>query len=440
MKEIENNQWIANYRTDQPHFGLERMVELLALRGNPHLKLKVLHIGGTNGKGSTIAFLKKMLEKLGLRVGVFSSPYLIHYTDQISINGESISEARLEALMADYQSLLEGEAVANLQGTTEFEIITALAYDYFASEQVDVAIMEVGMGGLLDSTNVCQPILTGITTIGLDHVALLGDTLEAIAEQKAGIIKQGMPLVTGRIAPEALAVIDRIAEGKDAPRLAYGTDYQVRHQESVVTGEVFDYTSAVRQGRFQTSLLGLYQIENAGMAIALLDTFCQEDGRELASNDFLGQALEETSWPGRLEIVSRDPLMILDGAHNPHAIKALLVTLQERFADYHKEILFTCIKTKALEDMLALLGAMPDTELTLTHFADSRATDESVLKEAAKSRNLSYQDWHDFLDQNLTDKKEEKQTVRIVTGSLYFLSQVRAYLMERKNENGYTKD
>ena len=440
MKEIENNQWIANYRTDQPHFGLERMVELLALRGNPHLKLKVIHIGGTNGKGSTIAFLKNMLEKLGLRVGVFSSPYLIHYTDQISINGESIPEARLETLMADYQSLLEGEATANLQGTTEFEIITAIAYDYFASEQVDVAIMEVGMGGLLDSTNVCQPILTGITTIGLDHVALLGNTLEAIAEQKAGIIKQGIPLVTGRIAPEALAVIDRIAEGKDVPRLAYGANYQVRHKESVVTGEVFDYTSAVRQDRFQTGLLGLHQIENAGMAIALLDTFCQEDGRELASNDLLAQALEETRWPGRLEIVSREPLLILDGAHNPHAIKALVATLQERFADYRKEILFTCIKTKALEDMLDLLGTMPDTDLTLTHFDDSRATDENVLKEAAKSRNLSYQGWQDFLEQKLTDKKEEKQTVRIVTGSLYFLSQVRAYLMERKNENGYTKD
>ena len=440
MKEIENNQWIANYRTDQPHFGLERMVELLALRGNPHLKLKVIHIGGTNGKGSTIAFLKNMLEKLGLRVGVFSSPYLIHYTDQISINGESIPEDRLETLMADYQSLLEGEAVANLQGTTEFEIITTIAYDYFASEQVDVAIMEVGMGGLLDSTNVCQPILTGITTIGLDHVALLGDTLEAIAEQKAGIIKPRIPLVTGRIAPEALAVIDSISEAKNATRIRFGIDYQVRHQKSVVTGEVFDYTSSLRQGRFQTGLLGLHQIENAGMAIALLDTFCQEDGRELASNDLLAQALEETSWPGRLEIVSRDPLMILDGAHNPHAIKALLATLQERFADYRKEILFTCIKTKALEDMLDLLGAMPDTELTLTHFDDSRATDESVLKEAAKSRNLSYQGWQDFLEQKLTDKKEEKKTVRIVTGSLYFLSQVRAYLMERKNKNGYTKD
>ena len=439
MNEIQNNQWIAHYRTDQPHFGLERMVELLALRGNPHLKLKVIHIGGTNGKGSTIAFLKEMLEKLGLRVGVFSSPYLIHYTDQISINGESIPEARLEALMADYQSLLEGEKGAALQGTTEFEIITALAYDYFATEKVDVAIMEVGMGGLLDSTNVCQPILTGITTIGLDHVALLGDTIETIAEQKAGIIKQGIPLVTGRIAPEALAVIDHMVEVKHAPGLAYGTDYQVCHQESVVTGEVFDYTSAVRQGRFQTGLLGLHQIENAGMALALLDTYCQEAGRELASNDLVAQALEETRWPGRLEVLSGDPLLILDGAHNPHAIKALLATLQKRFADYHKEILFTCIKTKALEDMLDLLESVPNSQLTLTHFEDSRATDEKVMQEVAASRKLNYQDWQDFLEQKLK-VDEEKKTVRIVTGSLYFLSQVRAYLMERKNENGYTKD
>ena len=432
MNKNETNQWIAHYRTDQPHFGLERMIELLALRGNPHLKLKVIHIGGTNGKGSTIAFLKNMLEKLGLKVGVFSSPYLIHYTDQIAINGESIPEARLESLMADYRSLLEGEHAQALQGTTEFEIITAIAYDYFASEQVDVAIMEVGMGGLLDSTNVCQPILTGITTIGLDHVGLLGDSLEAIAEQKAGIIKQGVPLVTGHIVPEALSVIDQIAKAKQASRLAYGEDYQVSHHESIITGEVFDYSSSVRQGRFQTGLLGLHQIENAGMAIALLDTFCQEDGRELASNDLLAQALEETSWPGRLEIVSRDPLLILDGAHNPHAIKALLATLQERFADYRKEILFTCIKTKALEDMLDLLETLPGTKITLTHFEDSRATDEKVLKELADSRNLNYQSWQEFLDKKLSEN-EEKKTVRIITGSLYFLAQVRAYLMERKN-------
>lgn len=432
MNKNETNQWIANYRTDQPHFGLERMVKLLALRGNPHLKLKVIHIGGTNGKGSTIAFLKNMLGEMGIRVGVFSSPYLIHYTDQIAINGESIPEARLEVLMSEYRSLLEGEHAKVLQGTTEFEIITAIAYDYFASEQVDVAIMEVGMGGLLDSTNVCQPILTGITTIGLDHIALLGDTLEAIAEQKAGIIKPGVPLVTGNIVPEALAVIDQIAKAKQAPRLAHGDDYQLNHCESTVTGEIFDYTSTLRQGRFQTGLLGLHQIENAGMALTLLDAYCHETGRELPENYLVAQALEETSWPGRLEVVSRKPLMILDGAHNPHAIKALLATLKERFADYHKEILFTCIKTKALEDMLDLLETLPDTELTLTHFDDGRATDEEVLKKAADSRNLNYQSWQAFLDQNMLDD-EEKKTVRIITGSLYFLSQVRAYLMERKN-------
>ena len=432
MNKNETNQWIAHYRTDQPHFGLERMVELLALRGNPHLKLKVIHIGGTNGKGSTIAFLKNLLEKMGLRVGVFSSPYLIHYTDQIAINGESIPEARLESLMADYRSLLEGEHAQALQGTTEFEIITAIAYDYFASEQVDVAVMEVGMGGLLDSTNVCQPILTGITTIGLDHVALLGDSLETIAEQKAGIIKQGVPLVTGHIVPEALPVIGQIAKAKQAFRLAYGEDYQVSHQESVETGEIFDYSSSVRQGRFQTGLLGLHQIENAGMALALLDSYCKETGQKLPDNALVAQALEETSWPGRLEVIYREPLMILDGAHNPHAIKALLATLKERFTDYQKEILFTCIKTKALEDMLDLLETLSNTKITLTHFEDSRATDEKVLKEMADSRNLNYQSWQEFLDKKLSEN-EEKKTVRIITGSLYFLAQVRAYLMERKN-------
>ena len=432
MNKNETNQWIANYRTDQPHFGLERMVELLALRGNPHLKLKVIHIGGTNGKGSTIAFLKNILGKMGLRVGVFSSPYLIHYTDQIAINEESIPEARLEALMVDYRSLLEGEHAHDLQGTTEFEIITAIAYDYFASEQVDVAIMEVGMGGLLDSTNVCQPILTGITTIGLDHVALLGDSLEAIAEQKAGIIKQGVPLVTGDIVPEALSVIDQIAKAKQASRLAYGEDYQVNHHESVETGEIFDYSSSVRQGRFQTGLLGLHQVENAGMALALLDSYCKETGQKLPDNALVAQALEETSWPGRLEVIYREPLMILDGAHNPHAIKALLATLKERFTDYQKEILFTCIKTKALEDMLDLLETLSNTKITLTHFEDSRATDEKVLKEMADSRNLNYQSWQEFLDKKLSEN-EEKKTVRIITGSLYFLAQVRTYLMERKN-------
>ena len=431
MNKNETNQWIANYRTAQPHFGLERMVELLALRDNPHLKLKVIHVGGTNGKGSTIAFLKNMLEKMGLRVGVFSSPYLIHYTDQIAINGESIPKARLEKLMADYRSLLEGEHAPDLQGTTEFEIITAIAYDYFASERVDVAIMEVGMGGLLDSPNVCQPILSGITTIGLDHVALLGDSLEAIAEQKAGIIKQGVPLVTGNIVPEALAVIDQIAEVKQAPRFAYGDDYQVSHHESIETGEVFDYTSSFRQGRFQTGLLGIHQIENAGMAITLLDTYCQETGRELVANDLVAQALEETSWPGRLEIVSKAPLVILDGAHNPHALRSLAATLDQHYPTYKKHILFACIQTKALDDMVELLQKIPKAAISLTAFDDPRSFSKESMQALAEQQGLSYKEWPDYLSDYLALEHESDELL-LITGSLYFLAQVRKSILENR--------
>ena len=437
MFEVE--EWLhsrigLNFRS-----GLSRMQQAVDLLGNPEKSYPIIHVTGTNGKGSTIAFMRELFMGHGKKVATFTSPHIVSINDRICINEQPIADADFIRL-AEQVKEMEKTLLQTHDQLSFFELLTLIAFLYFREQEVDLVLLEVGIGGLLDTTNVVTGEIAVITSIGLDHQETLGDSLKAIAEQKAGIIKQGIPLVTGRIAPEALAVIDAIAEGKDAPRLAYGTDYHVSHQESVVTGEVFDYTSVVRQDRFQTGLLGLHQVENAGMAIALLDTFCQEDGRELASNGLLAQALEETGWPGRLEVVYRDPLMILDGAHNPHAIKALIATLQERFADYHKEILFTCIKTKALEDMLDLLEQIPDTELTLTHFDDSRATDENVLKEAAKSRNLSYQGWQDFLEQKLTDKKEEKQTVRIVTGSLYFLSQVRTYLMERKNENGYTKD
>ena len=429
MNEIQNNQWIAHYRTDQPHFGLERMVELLALRGNPHLKLKVIHIGGTNGKGSTIAFLKKMLEKLGLRVGVFSSPYLIHYTDQISINGESIPEARLEALMADYQSLLEGESADNLQGTTEFEIITALAYDYFASEQVDVAIMEVGMGGLLDSTNVCQPILTGITTIGLDHVALLGDTLEAIAEQKAGIIKERVPLVTGKISSEALAVIHTIAQQHQASHVCYGKDYQVESVQRLAEGEKFRFSNAFRQKEgYQSALLGVHQVENAGLALELCDQYCYLKGLPLLSENEVRRALKQTYWPARLEKIINAPLILLDGAHNPHAMKALIASLESYFPDYQKHILFSCIQTKALDEMVALLKTVSKSQLFLTTFEDSRSFSTEEMQGLAKREKLAYVEWLPYLEQYKKVKHGEKELL-LITGSLYFLANVRKYLI-----------
>ena len=434
MKEIENNQWIANYRTDQPHFGLERMVELLALRGNPHLKLKVIHIGGTNGKGSTIAFLKNMLEKLGLRVGVFSSPYLIHYTDQISINGESIPEAKLETLMADYQSLLEGEAAANLQGTTEFEIITAIAYDYFASEQVDVAIMEVGMGGLLDSTNVCQPLLTAITTVGLDHVALLGDSLEAIAEQKAGIIKLGVPIVTGRLEPEALAVVEQKAAEKDAPLFSWSQAYQVEPQESE-EGECFSFSNAYRaKDLYQTALMGLHQADNAGLAMQLCDLYCQLQSLPLLTKAEVERALLAAVWPGRLERILDQPLILLDGAHNPHALRSLAATLDQHYPTYKKHILFACIQTKALDDMVELLQKIPKAAISLTAFADPRSFSKESMQALAEQQGLSYKEWPDYLADYLAVEHESDELL-LITGSLYFLAQVRKSILENRKLN-----
>ena len=215
--------WIANYRTDTPNFGLERMEAMLAHRGNPHKQLSVIHIAGTNGKGSTIATLRELLQLRGLRVGTFTSPYIVSYNEQIAINGQAISNQKLNQLLQIYKDLFvhQGHHSA-FKGVTEFEIITALAYDYFAQEEVDVSIVEVGMGGLLDSTNVCQPDLTAISTIGLDHMALLGSTLGEIAEQKAGIIKTSIPIVTGKIDRAALEVIQRVATSKLAPTYLYG--------------------------------------------------------------------------------------------------------------------------------------------------------------------------------------------------------------------------
>ena len=356
MKEIQNNQWIAHYRTDQPHFGLERMVELLALRGNPHLKLKVIHIGGTNGKGSTIAFLKNMLEKMGLRVGVFSSPYLIHYTDQISINGESIPKAKLEALMADYQSLLEGEAVANLQGTTEFEIITAIAYDYFASEQVDVAIMEVGMGGLLDSTNVCQPILTGITTIGLDHVALLGDTLEAIAEQKAGIIKHRVPVVIGESVPETQIVFKAKAQKEDAlivfaedipailssrPHPDGGIAYQTRFFGDIV-GEL---GGSYQEKNANTVLTAVMQLYNKGVI---------KNAESIAKG--FANVCELTGLMGRWQKLQTNPLVICDTGHNVGGWTYLSQQIKRQQCA-QKRIVFGMVDDK---DLHAVMSMLPD--------------------------------------------------------------------------------
>lgn len=429
-EELPDLSWLEAYRTDSPNFGLERMERMLALRGNPHLQLSVIHIGGTNGKGSTISHLRQLLEMQGLRVGTFTSPYLISYNEQIAINGRPIPNQDLSRLLETYRALFEEQAHDEvLQGVTEFEIMTALAYDYLAQEEVDVAIMEVGMGGLLDSTNVCRPDLTAITTIGLDHVALLGHSLAAIAEQKAGIVKPNVPLVTGRIEPEALAVVEQKAAEKDAPLFSWSQAYQVEPQESE-EGECFSFSNAYRaKDSYQTALMGLHQADNAGLALHLCDLYCQLQSLPLLTKAEVETALLAAEWPGRFERISDQPLILLDGAHNPHALRSLAATLGQHYPTYKKHILFACIQTKALDDMVELLQKIPKAAISLTAFADPRSFSKESMQALAEQQGLSYKEWPDYLADYLAVEHESDELL-LITGSLYFLAQVRKSILE----------
>lgn len=431
-QELPDLSWLEVYRTASPNFGLERMERLLELRGNPHLRLPVIHIAGTNGKGSTIAHLRQLLEVRDLRVGTFTSPYLVSYNEQIAINGNAISDQDLQRLLSLYQDLLAQHATdSSLQGITEFEIVTALAYDYFVQQQVDVAIIEVGMGGLLDSTNVCQPLLTAITTVGLDHVALLGDSLEAIAEQKAGIIKLGVPIVTGRLEPGALAVVEQKATEKDAPLFSWSQDYQVEHQVSE-KGERFSFSNAYRaKDSYQTALMGLHQADNAGLALHLCDLYCQLQSLPLLTKAEVERALHAAEWSGRLERISDQPLILLDGAHNPHALRSLAATLDQHYPTYRKHILFACIQTKALDDMVELLQKIPKAAISLTTFADPRSFSKESMQALAEQQGLSYKEWPDYLADYLAVEHESDELL-LITGSLYFLAQVRKSILENR--------
>ena len=430
IQKEEQLEWLHQHQTKEPHLGLERVRRLLALRGNPHLQISVIHIAGTNGKGSTIAHLRQLLQVKKLCIGTFTSPYLLNYNEQIAINGLPISDEDFYYLLQSYQELLKKQVDDTvLQAITEFEIITALAYDYFCQQEVDVVIMEVGLGGLLDSTNVCRPDLTAITTIGLDHMAILGTTLADIAVQKAGIIKERVPVVTGKISSEALAVIHTIAQQRQASHVRYGKDYQVESVQRLAEGEKFRFSNAFRQKEdYESVLLGVHQVENAGLALELCDQYCYLKGLPLLSENEVRRALKRTYWPARLEKISNAPLILLDGAHNPHAMKALIASLESYFPDYQKTILFTCIQTKALDEMVALLKTVSKSQLFLTTFEDSKSFSTEEMQGLAKREKLKYVEWLPYLEQYKKVKHGEKELL-LITGSLYFLADVRKYLM-----------
>ena len=300
--------------------GLETMQILLGRVGNPHRSLRVFHIGGTNGKGSTAAIVASVLQHSGRRVGLYTSPHLVDFRERIRINGCMITENQVEELIARLRAVIKDSLEP-----TFFEMTTALAFLYFADSEVDVAVLEVGMGGRFDATNVVeQPLASAITTIGLDHQEYLGHTEEAIAFEKGGIIKPFVPVVIGRMGQEAEYVLRRIAKDRSAPLWKLGKDFAVDGNRT----EGLTYRGATRI--FENLICGLagrHQWDNAACALALLEAA----GRGGIETDeaAIRDGLRTVSWEGRLESIDEYPTVVLDGAHNPAAAHALAGYLKD---------------------------------------------------------------------------------------------------------------
>ena len=304
--------------------GLSRTQELLRRLGNPEKKLKFVHIAGTNGKGSTAAMTASILQKAGYRVGLYTSPYIYRFNERIQVNGEQIADEDVAAVTEYVKQFAETMD----EKPTEFELVTAIGFEYFARQNCDIVVLEVGMGGALDSTNVIDtPEVAVITNIGLDHTDYLGDTVEKIAETKAGIFKNNGHAVVYRGTPGVEAVYEKVcAERNISLKKADFDSLNLRSHS--LEGQVFDCGS--RKELF-LPLLGDHQLHNASVVLSIADTLI-EIGWNISEQN-IRDGIRDVSWPGRFDIVGRDPLFIIDGGHNPQCIDALVVNIRDYLKD-----------------------------------------------------------------------------------------------------------
>lgn len=407
--------------------GLTRMDALLDRLDNPQDKLKSVHIAGTNGKGSTTTFLRCLLESQGLNVGTFTSPYIETFNERISINGTPIPDEDLVMLFKEVKPIIdEMDQDESLKNTVEFEILTGMMFHYFYQKKVDIVLVEVGLGGLYDATNVItQPLLSIITTIGLDHMDILGDTIEKIAEQKAGIIKPKVPVIVGKVPNEAFEVIKEVAELNEAPCWRYEQEFHSRYHRPLASwGEVFDYDDATHSFKQLTiPLLGRHQVDNASLGIASFIYVSQKMGLPVADRDFQ-KGLSQARWPGRMERLSNEPLIVLDGAHNVHAMNALVSNLNEEFPNKQIYTLFGALSTKDVTSMLIQLETVSNQTLYLTEFDYPKSMRVSDYEEIGYN---AYPIWQEAFSDML--KASSGEELLLITGSLYFISQVRDELL-----------
>ena len=398
--------------------GLGRMQKAIDLLGNPEQSYPIIHVTGTNGKGSTIAFMRELFVNHGKKVGTFTSPHIVSIHDRICINGEPILDADFIRL-ADQVKAMEQRLLETHDQLSFFELLTLIALLYFKEQGVELVLLEVGIGGLLDTTNVVTGEIAVITSIGLDHQETLGNSLAEIAEQKAGIFKSGKSAVIANLAPEAQTVCQKVAEDEGV------TLYQANQDFSFQNGHFSSSLADLHP--LKLGLEGAYQEENAALALQAFLLFMNQRGEEV-DEKVVQKALQHTRWAGRLEAITSHTY--LDGAHNLPALERLVEFIQEKIQQgYHAQILFGALKRKDYGGMLTYLTEyLPDATLYVTSFDYQGSLEE---QDFGGYRNIAF--YRDFID-NFEASAEEKDLL-FVTGSLYFISEVRAYLMNPKSSD-----
>jgi dihydrofolate synthase / folylpolyglutamate synthase len=422
----------------QRDFSLDRMRQLLALLSNPHESLAIVHVGGTKGKGSTAAMIESILRADGLRTGLYSSPHLDRLEERLRVDARPCSAHELCELVRHVQpAVAEMDAAPPGPGTgrpTYFEIITAMALVHFYRQQVDAVVLEVGLGGRLDSTNVCSPLVSVITSISFDHMQQLGTTLAAIAGEKAGIIKPGVPVVSGVLQNEPREVIAEAVRnhGCELVRLTrdFGFEYRPpQHLENAhQRGQMDFWHRAGQEHRFDglsLNLTGYHQAANAAVAVAAVIELGRR--RRQVSSAAVRQGLSQVEWPARVEVVARHPTVVLDAAHNVASVEALLRALDESFSAARRLLIFATTRDKDVRGMLRVMAGRFD-EVIFTRYSNNpRGMPPQELE--AIAAEYSPQEVHVCPDPAsawaLSSRLAAPQDLVCITGSFFLAAEMR---------------
>ena len=405
-------------------YDLSRMEVLLQRLGNPHLGIPTVHITGTKGKGSTAAMISSVLGAQGYRPGLFTSPHLHSFRERIQYMNQPVTEKEFASLVEELWPTVERMNGEESYGeVTTFELLTAMAFTHFKGQGADVKVVEVGLGGRLDSTNLVKPSVCVITSISLDHTHILGDTVEQIAEDKAGIIKPGSVAVVGPQVPQAMGVIERVCREKEVPLVSVERECSWTRRAADLDGQSFRLSTSWGEFDLWTPLLGGHQLENAATALAALQMMAQH-GLSL-SPDALDRGFRSVKWPGRLEVLGRAPLLVVDGAHNPYSAGRLLEALKECFEFRRLIGVVGVLADKGLEGIVNEL-APGLTAAVATRSRHPRSASPATVAAAFRRADVEAQEKEttgDALEHALGLANQDDLVV--VTGSLFVVAEAR---------------